>query len=103
MANPNQTQQLLNLASRAVAANQALLAAIAALQPIIDEYNACTAVTQFTDGLFTGTNLEYLNAYNIETLIATVFPCFQQVYEDAVNYTANGGRNKSLMQLCQPG
>lgn len=103
MANPNQTQQLLNLASRAVAANQALLAALNELQGIIDEYTACTAVTPFTDGLFTGTSLEYLNAYNLETLISVVFPCFQQVYTDTVNYTANAGRNKSLMQLCQPG
>lgn len=112
MANPVQTNQLLNLASKIVQSNQALLAVInggnpgdvnlTGIQGLVDEYVACTAVTPYTDGLFTGTSLQFLNAFNIGDMV-TVLQVFLQIYNDTANYTNNAGRNKSIMQLCQPG
>lgn len=98
----DETQPLLDLATRAVKTNQSLLCAIDEIKQLQDDYAAITAVTPYTDALFTGTSLAYLSAYNIATLIGTVLPVFQQVYQDSANYTAQAGLNKNIMDLCHP-
>jgi hypothetical protein len=102
----NQGSQILNATAKLVNANLTLVAAIEGLQQVLDDYNAVNAATPLTDAMLTACPaLAFLagnNAYNPNALASAVLPAIQQVYTDTANYTSNGGRNKTLMDLCQP-